>query len=166
MTGGGSPANGPCPEYEALLEDFLEGKLETSATERVAKHLQDCRVCRMCLANTAKSVFLLKQLREPWEGPAPGFARRAMGAIRAVEERLAEEKSFWKPLEILAWRVTMAATLGLVMLLAYATLPSFSPRQHSDMPRMTEQDIFPDPVQQPANRDEVLLMVAETTHGR
>ena len=166
MTGDNKRVNSACPEYEVLLEDFLEGRIEAGAADRVGKHLEDCQACRDSLRAAAQSTILIEGIGESAAEPSLGFARRTMTAIQGLEKRFAEEKRFWRPLAVLAWRVAMAGMLSVLLLGAYAALPSFLPRQAIVVSQMTQQDIFLDPVQQPVDRDEALLMVTERNHEK
>jgi anti-sigma factor RsiW len=157
-----------CLQYEALLEDYLEGVLDEPGAEAAERHLRDCTGCSAALNRAAGSVDLLRNA-EPSPAPDPAFARNVMARIHAVEqERSAERAVFWQPFVASGWRFAGTAALALGILLTcdigwshYARLNVASARSIEGM------DLFaPEPARPPANKDEVLMMVAETNHGK
>jgi len=158
-----------CTKYEALLEDYLEGALDTAESMAVEKHWRDCSSCRVALDQASASVRLL-HLAGPSAGPGPAFARTVMARIRAAESDLArssERASFWQPLVKLGWRFAATATVVLGVLVTYdAGWGHRVQRESAGTRLMGGNDIFaPDPANAPASRDEVLMMVADTNHG-
>jgi hypothetical protein len=87
-----------------------------------------------------------------------------MARIRQAEqEQMAERTSFWQPIVSWGWKFAATATLALVGLLTYN-----AGWGHHSEPAAEGPEIFsfaPDPGQAPASRDDVLIMVAETSHG-
>jgi anti-sigma factor RsiW len=159
-----SPA---CPEFEVFLEDYIAGELTSNDATKVSEHLQSCAGCRSALDGAAASVRLLR-VAEPSADLGPGFARVVMARIRADVDRLAGEKSIWQPFVSLAWRFAATATLALAVLLSYDASLHGQPQQNLALAvsQAESHDLFPDPGGAPENRDQVLMMVAETNHGK
>lgn len=159
-----------CPEYEARLEDYLSGALTGPDARDVAKnlaeHLKVCAGCRAALDAASSSARLLRWA-QPTPDPGPEFTHNLMARIRAHQEQSAGEKNLWKLFVPLAWRFAATATLALLALVAYDVRTSRNqPQPNVALVRAGEaRDIFPDPSGLPRNRDEVLMMVAETNHG-
>jgi predicted anti-sigma-YlaC factor YlaD len=157
-----------CKKYEMLLEDYLSGTLQRGKAARVAAHLGSCAGCREALAEARVSVSLVSVMGQEVEDPGPNFTHRVMARINVAEEWVREQSNFWKPLEVLSWRLAFTAALALVFLFAYdvrlsapETPPSLPTAfaQHTDiaLPRATAP---------PSTGDDVLLAIAERTHGR
>ncbi|MGC2420049.1 MAG: hypothetical protein WA405_00190 [Candidatus Acidiferrales bacterium] len=159
-----------CTEYEMLLEDHLAGGLFGAEAERATAHLETCVACRGALEEAALSARLLK-MADTLAGeaiePMPGFARAVMARIRSEERPSAPEAKFWRPFVSLAWRFAATATLALAILVTYATVWHGQARENNTVAIQTDtHDIFsPDPGQQPASRDDVLMMVAGNERG-
>ncbi|MFZ3216763.1 MAG: anti-sigma factor [Candidatus Acidiferrales bacterium] len=154
-----------CPQYEAALEDRLDGNLGGPDAAMLSEHLKSCPGCSVALEQAAASAQLL-ELADPSPDPGPGFSRVLMARIRE-ELRVGEGLSFWRPVVSLAWRFAATASLALVLLV------SFELGRHSQWqpdPSIVAQNRMPElvPAQPslPSNRDEVLLMMAETSHGK
>lgn len=160
--------SGDCTRYEALLEDQLNGELSAADAKAVEEHLQRCVSCRNAMELASMSTRLLR-LAEPTVEPGPGFARDVMARIRAAEsEQASERASFWQPLVSLGWRFAATAALVLVGLVTYDARWGHQAQPEVASERLSGMnDLFaPDPGAPPANRDEVLMMVAETSHGK
>ena len=158
-----------CREYEALFEDYRAGDLEGAAAEQFVAHLDHCGSCREAFEVARLSSRLVRGAREPLADPGPSFARRVMAAIREKEESRAAGSAFWRPLEILALRLALTATMALAFLLGYGLRSSFSPVPSAQPQIVLQQEtreIFPETVKQPASRDEVLMSIAERKDGR
>jgi len=154
-----------CPSYEAALEDQLQGTLRGPEATMLADHLVTCAGCRAALEDAAVSACLLA-IAEPTADPGAGFSRIVMARIR--QELLSgESKSIWRPVVSVAWRFAATAAFALVLLV------SFDLGRHSqfvsDQSVMAENrmpEIVPERPSLPANRDDVLLMMADTSHGK
>ena len=154
-----------CPSYEAALEDQLQGTLRGPEATMLADHLVTCAGCRAALEHAAVSARLLA-IAEPTADPGAGFSRIVMARIR--QELLSgESKSIWRPVVSVAWRFAATAAFALVLLV------SFDLGRHSqfvsDQSVMAENrmpEIVPERPSLPANRDDVLLMMADTSHGK
>ena len=157
-----------CSEFEALLEDHLTGELSGSDAKKLAEHLENCAACSAALEHAAPSVELLRSV-PPSPDPGPGFSRVVMARIRAEMSRRGEQKSIWQPFISLAWRFAATATLALAVLVTFDAVRhmQYGPYTKTDYTTVTEtRDLFPDPSSPPANRDEVIMMVADTNHGQ
>jgi len=154
-----------CTQYEAMLEDQLQGTLRGPEAAMLAGHLATCAGCRAALEDAAVSARLLATA-EPAPDPGAGFSRVVMARIRQ-ELQTTESKSIWRPVVAVAWRFAASAAFALVLLV------SFDLGRHSQM--VSDQSVMaenrmPEIVQDrptlPANRDDVLLMMADTSHGK
>jgi anti-sigma factor RsiW len=159
---------GPCPEFEALLEDHLTGDLSGADAKKLAEHLESCAACSAALEHVAPSVDLLRTAA-PSPDPGPGFARIVMARIRAEMSKRGEQKSIWQPFVAFAWRFAATATLALALLVTFDAVRHMRYVRETNVAYVSPtetHDLFPDPVSPPANRDEVLMMVADTNHGK
>jgi anti-sigma-K factor RskA len=160
--------NSACRNYEAVLEDYIGGALGTADAKIAEQHWQNCASCRDALEQAEASVRMLR-LAGPSDGPGPAFARTVMARIRSGEQdRLIERAGFWQPLVRLGWQFAAVATIVLGVLVSYdagwgrRTQPNIASARLIGV-----SDLFaPDPANPPANRDEVLMMVAETNHAK
>src|SRR5580658_7633212 len=154
-----------CPQYEAALEDQLQGALRGPEAVKLAGHLATCAGCRGALEDAAVSARLLA-FAEPSPDPGAGFSRIVMARIRQ-ELQTREGKSIWRPVVSVAWRFATSAAFALLMLVSF-DLGRHSQLQ-SDQSIMAENrmpEIVPERPSLPANRDDVLLMMADTSHGK
>jgi hypothetical protein len=154
-----------CPQYEAALEDQLQGTLRGPEAVMLTEHLASCAGCRAVLEDAAMSARLLA-IAEPSPDPGAGFSRIVMARIRQ-ELLTSESKSIWRPVVAVAWRFAASAAFALVL------LASFDLGRHSqfvsDQSVMAENrmpEIVSEPPTLPANRDDVLLLMADTSHGK
>jgi len=160
--------NSGCRNYEAVLEDYLDGALGADDATAAEQHWQNCASCRNALEQAAASVRILR-LAGRSDGPGPAFAPTVMARIRSGEQdRLIERAGFWQPLVRLGWRFAAAATIVLCVLVSYDA--GWGRRTQRDIAAVRlngVSDLFaPDPANAPTNRDEVLMMVAETNHAK
>ena len=156
-----------CLQYEALLEDYLEGVLDQAGAETAKRHLRECAGCNDAFERASGSVRLLR-IAEPTAAPDPAFARNVMARISLAEqERTAEHAGFWQPIAALGWRFAATATLAVGLLVSCDIGWSHYARLNVPSARSIEGNLFaPEPARVPANGDEVLMMVAETSHGK
>jgi predicted anti-sigma-YlaC factor YlaD len=150
-----------CPEYQASLEDVLHGEeacIEPgSALER---HLEDCGDCRQALREALIASKLMQHARYPEPAASPAFVTRVMASIREATQ--AAPNALWRPLELLASRMAVAAAVVLLALSVY--LREFAPARGT-MAVNTQVEIgagMPEPPAQPADADEVLIAIADT----
>lgn len=157
-----------CREFEALLEDSLAGKLEGPAGERLSVHLSSCDACCKALEAAGVGGRLVRFARQPGEDPGAGFTRRVMVAIRDEEARRSLAWNFWRPIEVLALRLSLTAALALAFLLGYGLTHSrFSAPVDVEMASQPgSHELFPDPIQRPITHDEVLMNIADQSHGK
>jgi hypothetical protein len=155
-----------CPEFEPLLEDHLSGDLGGPDAARLSEHMKSCAGCRAASDFAAPSARLFAAA-EPTPDPGPGFAHILMVRIRDEQARLGLQKSIWQPFVSLAWRFAATASLAAVVLLAYDT-SSHRQAQEDMAVLLADQphDLITDTGTRPQNRDQVLLMMAETNHGK
>jgi anti-sigma-K factor RskA len=161
-------ATSACADYEAVLEDYLNGELGAADAKRVADHRKQCAGCNEAIEHAAASVRLLRA-SGPLPQPSPAFARTVMARIRMAErQQMAERAGFWQPFVSLGWRFAATASLAVALLLTFAVRSGNRPQPNvaSVRPIIVTHDLFaPDPSRAPANRDEALMMVAENDHG-
>jgi predicted anti-sigma-YlaC factor YlaD len=154
-----------CSQYEAVLEDHLDGDLGGHEATELAEHLKTCFGCCTALEEAVLSARLLR-VAEPAADPGPGFSHMVMAHIRA-ELHLNEGKSIWQPFVSLAWRFAATAAVALVILV------SFDIGRHSQLQRDPSllatnrlAELVPDQSSVPTSSDDVLLLMAEPNHGK
>ena len=106
-----------CQEYEAALEDHLNGDLGGPEAAALSEHLKTCPGCRAALDEAVLSARLLR-IAEPAGDPGPGFSHLVMARIRA-ELHLNEGKSIWQSFVSVAWRFAATAAFALVLLVTF-----------------------------------------------
>jgi predicted anti-sigma-YlaC factor YlaD len=154
-----------CREFEASLEDHLEGELGGPEAAKLSEHLKTCARCRAALDLASLSTRLLSA-GDPTADPGPGFARLVMARIRS-EQQLAGEKSIWLPFVSVAWRFAAAASLAVIALITYSTTLHQVPQQNiARMRGMQSRDLVTDAGSPPESRDDIVMMMAETNHGK
>jgi len=159
------PSKAACPAYEPALEDYLNGDLSVAEAKRAAEHWKTCVGCREALEQASASARLLRAAA-PSPDPGPAFARVVMARIREAEqERTAERTVFWQPFVSWGWKFAATATLVLVGLLTYNARWAQAPQPNANAEGPEIFSFAPEPGQAPATRDDVLIMVAETSHG-
>ncbi len=156
-----------CLRYEALLEDYLEGVLDEAGAETARQHLRDCAGCNAAFDRASGSVRLLR-VAEPTAAPDVAFARNVMARIGVAEqERTAERAGFWQPIVALGWRFAATATLAVGVMVSCDIGWSHYYARPIPSSRSIEGNLFaPEPARAPANGDEVLMMLAETSHAK
>jgi predicted anti-sigma-YlaC factor YlaD len=154
-----------CSQYEALLEDQLHGDLGGHEATELAEHLKTCSGCRSALDEAVLSARLLR-VAEPATDPGPGFSHMVMARIRA-ELHLQEGKSIWQPFVSLAWRFAATAAVALVILVSFDVGRHNQLQQDQSLLATNRlPELVPDQSPVPTSSDEVLLMMAETNHGK
>ncbi len=148
-----------CARYEMLLEDYLQGALGGAATEEVETHVESCVACREALeAARLGSVLVRESIAPAAEQPGGAFATRVLARIREAE---GQQTQFWRPLEVLASRVAVTATVLLLVLSAY--LFEFRPRTTQSAQTAISEN-FPELGGQPP-QDEILPALAGNGNG-
>jgi anti-sigma factor RsiW len=156
-----------CREYEASLEDYVNGEFADSETARLKEHLKACSGCTEALADAQVAARLLRA-GEPTADPGPGFARVTMARIRGEMETL-EEKSIWRPFVALAWKLSATAALALVLLVTFDVKQRNNRLDQDELAIMAANEapeLLSDQGRQPSNRDEMLILMAEEGHGK
>jgi hypothetical protein len=158
-----------CRKFEAKLEDYLDlpDRPQPGAGEDpLVAHLQQCARCHEALDAARLARSLLRGGREPAPEAPPGFAARVVSGIHAEEGRRIAAAQFWRPLELLASRLALAAAMVLLLLTVYVFefAPARERAQATSQPEVGEG--LPEPPRQPGNSDEVLLSLAERSYGR
>ncbi|HXY77246.1 MAG TPA: zf-HC2 domain-containing protein [Candidatus Acidoferrales bacterium] len=161
--------SGACERYEALLEDYLNGELSGADARVASEHWQNCAACGDALQNAAASLRLL-HAAEPSADPGPGFAHMVMARIRTAETEYdnAGHANFWQPFVSLGWRFVASATFAVGLLVSYnAGLGHRLQPTGPQVRPIDSMDLFaPEPAGAPANRSEVLMMVADNSHAK
>jgi len=157
-----------CPKFEAVLEDYTSEVLSGAEKESVAAHLQTCAGCAAAVHSTLRSRSLLRMGAEAVEDPGPFFTRRVMTRIRALEERGAAEKSFWKPLEVLAMRTVWASAAAITLLVAYVNIAGMPATKHNvvEVRSADQGGLFVDPSSAMMTRDDALLTITDAQNGQ
>jgi len=156
-----------CREYEAALEDYVNGEFANSETAKLKEHLKACSGCTEALAEAQVAARLLRA-GEPTADPGPGFARVTMARIRGEMETL-EEKSIWRPVVALAWKLSATAALALVLLVTFDVKQRNNRLDQDELAIMAANEapeLLSDEGRQPSNRDEMLILMAEEGHGK
>lgn len=161
--------NTACLQFEALLEDYLDSGLNSADAKRAEDHIRDCAVCSQAFENAQLSARIFQAAAPAQVTADAGFARMVMASIRVAESEMAAERAgFWQSLVTLGWRFAATAALALVVLVAYdaGSARHAQPNQSAIRPIEATDFLFAsDPAQPPANRDETLIMVAESGNG-
>jgi anti-sigma factor RsiW len=156
-----------CGQYEAALEDHVNGELADTEAGKLTEHLKTCSGCTKALTEGQASARLLR-VGEPTADPGVGFSRIVMARIRSEMEGR-EEKSIWLPFVSLAWKLSAMAALALVMLV------TFDARRHENRQSRDEfaimaateaPELLSDEARLPSNRDETLIMMAEDVNAK
>ena len=106
------------------LEDYLDGRLTTTASERLVSHIGVCAECRVVVEAMQGQSVQIRVLRTEAE-PAPGFYARVRDRIEARAVN-----SFWAMLlEPFVMRRMMYASLALLVVLCSAAVTAHSSRQ-------------------------------------
>jgi hypothetical protein len=149
-----------CPEYQTSLEDlFHEGEARVEPNSPLDRHLQSCADCSQALNDALLASKLMRHARYPEHVSSPAFVTRVMASVReAVQEA---PNAFWRPLELLASRMALVAAVVLLALSVY--LREFAPARTSAAVNSPAEigAGMPEPQQQPANADEVLMSLAD-----
>jgi hypothetical protein len=160
-----------CRPYEQRLAEYLAGELDPLYARSVDQHMAECANCRSAFENARDAVRLFNiagPFLERAPEPRPEFARLTMARIRVESDRRsAESGSLWQPLASFAWRFAATAMLALMILLTYAVRGhGRSQKVVGPIGQQQLADVFaPDPTRTPANQEEVLLMLAESSHA-
>lgn len=157
-----------CKEYRGRLdrlEDYLDGRLDEAASREVTAHLERCTECRAEMEAAQLSVRLLREGVEPAPEASGVFWTRLRARVR--EEASAQGAGdFWPALELLARRLSLASALALLLLGAYLVDLEWQQGSLFGSQQSEARELFPEPVRQPANHEEVLVSLATNGNGR
>jgi len=155
-----------CPQYEAMLEDLLNGELSGMDKRDLTEHLRSCGSCKAALDEAEMSSRLLR-LMDAATDPGPAFSHIVMARIQAEQESARQPRGFWQPFVSLAWRFAATAALGLVVMATYdVTLHRSSGEANGVVAEQTQiRDMFTDANTASANRDDGLILVSESENG-
>ena len=145
------------------LEQYLAGRMTSSAAEACSRHLDQCVECRRIVAAMQAQCGMVRALRSEAE-PSPGFYARVMDRIEAQAAN-----SFWGAfLEPFFSRGFVYASLALMMVLTLAAVNvgGGSPIHESVPVEMAVETSMPDAVEfgQPA-REVVFVNLASFGDG-
>lgn len=156
-----------CPEYEAVLEDYLAGALVNGASRTIAEHLKACAGCSRALEDAAAASEMLRGM-ERVPDPGPSFTHMVMARVRTTESE--SRTSFWEPFVSMAWKFATTAALALVVMIAYAThgtnattagasVATVAPQGEVQQMLMAGQSMVP------ATRSDLVRMVTESDNA-
>ncbi|MHB8540593.1 MAG: anti-sigma factor family protein [Candidatus Acidiferrales bacterium] len=156
-----------CGKFEALLEDYANGELPRLDAGKLTAHLEGCHECREALEDARLAGRLVAVFQETAD-PGAMFTRRVMAQIDAAERWMREQKSFWRPIEALSWRLAFSAALALALLFTYSfRTPSPGPAPAASAIFVPQTDAFAVPISAPPSTgDEVLMAIAEKHNER
>ena len=151
-----------CRKFEVRLADYFEW----NADSEVDEHLAHCSDCRAALDNSRLAGDLLRQAWVPISESRQGFRQGVWAKIREEESRAESKTAFWSPIEVLASRLALTATILLVAASAYLIeiAPRRTPRPLANRTELSASD-FPQPPIDPVSNEEVLQSLAERNDG-
>jgi hypothetical protein len=155
-----------CQGCRDRMEDCLvDGVLHVDAQLELAAHLRECAACREAFDAAQLAGAIVRSACEPPPQVSGAFVTRVMAAIRDQDDRRTAAGAFWRPIEHLASRFAMAASV--LLLAASVYLVEFAPP--FPVPPVNPQTevgaLIPDPPAQPSNQDEVLMSLVEMENG-
>ncbi len=155
-----------CRSYRARMEDCLaEDRELIDADPALAEHLRSCDECREAFDDGLLAGRIVRNACEPPAEMSGAFVTRVMAGIREEEARRAAAGAIWRPIELLASRFALAASV--LLLAASFYLVEFAPP--FQVPATTSQTevvgLMPEPPAQPSNQDEVLMSLVEMENG-
>jgi len=161
-------SSGGCRNYEARLEDYLQGNLKGNDEAQLNDHLARCGDCRTALEKARLGGQMLRDSWEPAGEPRSAFVAGVMAKIREEKIRAESPAAFWNPLEFLASRLSLTAAMILLALSVY--MVGFSPRRAPALPTSARTELnaadFPQPPGDPESNEDVLQSLVERNYGR
>ncbi|HVO58330.1 MAG TPA: hypothetical protein VMT51_11605 [Dongiaceae bacterium] len=118
----GRKKNGECEAARDLLERLPEdwgvaepGRLPANLAQGVRAHLEGCAECRIFADELLE---VRGMLQRELDGPEPGpfFLKRVMAGIAEREARLEQSIQTWAAVPRLAYRFSVLASLGLLIM--------------------------------------------------
>ena len=148
-----------CPEYQAGLEEALcDNEVCIEPNSALELHLQGCADCREALNEALTASKLMRHARYPEYATSAALVTRVMATIREATQTA--PNAIWRPLELLASRMALAAAVILLALSVY--LREFAPARTMGFNTQAEVGAgMPEPPAQPADADEVLMSLAD-----
>jgi hypothetical protein len=150
-----------CPEYQASIEEVVrEDHASVAPNSALDRHLQGCPDCRQALSDALLAGKLMRHARYPEIASSPAFVTRVMASIREATQ--AAPSAIWRPLELLASRMALVAAMVLLLLSIY--LRVFAPARGGAAVNASAEigAVLPEPPDQPADADEVLISLSDT----
>lgn len=159
-----------CRKYEAQLEDYFEGKLEAAQAAEVDAHLRSCAACREAVEVAREASGLLRAAIAPAPDPGAAFwanLRTAIALAEAERESASlRAEDFWRSLEFLARRFAWSTALAVVVLTGYLAGFDAIHEERNGSAQAEIREVFAEPVNVPANNEEVLLTLVSRENGR
>jgi hypothetical protein len=150
-----------CRKYRAELEESLVGGVaHIGSGSETDAHLHECAPCREALNDALLASKLMRNARVARVEPSEAFVTRVMASIRQQVSQQAAPGAIWRPLETLASRFALAATMALLVLSLYAAQISRSARVSPVTSQTVATTGLLEPPAQPADQDEVLVSLA------
>jgi hypothetical protein len=154
-----------CVAYRDRLEESLAAGLENArGAGELTLHLRECALCREAVETARLATRLVREGQRPVRA-SEAFVTRVTAAIRAQEVPV-RCSALWRPLELLASRVALAASLALLALSLY--IVKYAPPYEPAAAGGTQTEIgagLPERPALPANDDEILMSLADMTDG-
>jgi anti-sigma factor RsiW len=156
-----------CKQFETRLhelEDYLDGRLDAAQRSQVELHLATCEACRVAIEDAPIAGRLLRAAFTS-SAELPIHREAFVTTVRAQAAGAEQSQAdFWRSLEALARRLAWTSVVAVALLSAivigmeagYVAKPG----------RTAEvRELFPDPEPQPANSDEVFMVLASSGNG-
>jgi anti-sigma factor RsiW len=159
-----------CKGFEAMLEDFLDGALSLQDAWRTEQHLSICQDCRGELAMVRQSGVVLRTLIAPAPDPGEVFTQRVMIALRRQWSPGDTPLLSWKPFEVLARRLALAASFAFMLLIAYGVGRSSVTSSVQTVTAVQDsravEELVPGAAATVTGSDAVILSIAENDRGK
>jgi len=150
-----------CRDYRDVLRDKLTAEsADPALNPELAAHLGGCSACRDAVETAALASQLVREAQRPTR-TSEAFVTRVMAAIREQQGLVTGPAAIWRPLEFLASRAALIASVLLLGLTFY--LAEFAPERSANVVSgQTEIGAgLPERPAYPANDDDVLITLAE-----
>jgi predicted anti-sigma-YlaC factor YlaD len=159
-----------CRKYQVRMEDTLGAAPQALESDpELAAHLRECGSCREALAAAELSGRLFANVEQPEVQTSEAFVTRVMASVREAEARQSMPGAVWRPLEAMASRFALVASVALLALSVFLGEFSLALRQPDvSATAVVGTEItsdWPEPPAQPATQDEVLLSLVDMDNG-